>query len=170
MKLARKLSFALFLCVLGVLAVAAYINIQREVSLFDTDVQSDHQRMARILQPSLAEAWQREGEDRVLEMVKLTDAERVRIDLRWVWLGASSAERAPLLPVAELEPLVRGRMVQVTREMPSLGDGDFLVTYLPVIQQHGRVAALEISESLSQKTSYLRTTMLNAVATTFLAH
>jgi two-component system NtrC family sensor kinase len=166
MRLARKLSFALFLCVLGVLAVDAYIKIRREVSLFDNDVQSDHQRMARILQPSLAETWRREGEDRVLEVVKLTDAERARIDLRWVWLDASSSERAPLLPVAELAPLLRGQMVQVTREMPALGEGYFLMTYLPVIQRQSRVGALEIGESLSQKTSYLRTTMLNAIATT----
>ncbi len=164
MKLARKLSLALFLGVVAVLAGYGWLTFQRAVSLYDADVRGDHRRMGGLVRTALAETFKREGEERLLEIVRLTDMERERVEVRFIWLDApQGSERGPFVPAAELTPLRKRELVQLERDVPALGKGSFLLSYIPVLNVDGRVGALELGESLAPKAAYRRDTVIGTL-------
>jgi signal transduction histidine kinase len=156
MRLARRLSFALFLGVLTVVALFAYVRFRREVQLFDSDMRRDHRLIGTSLRPALLETWSSEGERRTLDVVRRADAEREGVRIRWVWLGTRESEAViPNVPLAELSS---GREVQLETDV-SFAAGPYLVSYIPIFNREGSVGALEIAESRAHRARYLWSTL-----------
>jgi two-component system NtrC family sensor kinase len=159
MPLATKLSLALFTGVMVVVMAFSHARVLREERFFDEDMRRDHRMMALTLRPAVLAVWARDGEARALDVVRSTDADRSGVRLRFVWPFA--ADTQALLPESSLTPLRSGSEVQVVAALKQLGNGDRLVSYLPLTVPDGRVGALEIAEPLQRKFAYLRTTVVN---------
>jgi two-component system NtrC family sensor kinase len=159
MPLATKLSLALFTGVMAVVMAFSYARLQREERLFDEDMRRDHRMMALTLRPAVLAVWARDGEQRALDVVDHTDADRAGVRLRFVWPFATDTQA--LLPASFLTPLRSGSEVQLVVSLGRDGGGERLVSYLPVTVPDGRVGALEIAEPLQRKSEYLRTTIMN---------
>jgi signal transduction histidine kinase len=156
MKLARRLSVALFLGVLLVVAAFAYVRFRHEVNVYDEDMRRDHRLIGTTLRPALLETWSSEGERRTLELVRRADAEREGLRIRWVWAGAVASEAIVTdLPVAQL---AQGREVQRETAVP-FAAGPHLVSYVPVINRGSEVGAIEIGESRAGRDGYLWSTL-----------
>lgn len=56
MKLARKLTLPLVLCVFAVLGADTFLRVQREVRLFESEMAQDHHLLGRALAAALSEA------------------------------------------------------------------------------------------------------------------
>lgn len=161
MPLATKLSLALFTGVMVVVMAFSYARLVREARLFDDDMRRDHRMMALTLRPAVLAVWARDGEARALDVVRSTDADRAGVTFRFVWPFAPDTQA--LLPSATLGSLRSGLEIQRVAVLKQLGDGERLVSYLPLTVPDGRIGALEISEPLRRKAEYLRTTLTNIV-------
>ena len=103
MKLARKLVVAFLLVVCAVFAVYAANRVDREIRLFETDMQRDAKVLGRALSAAMIEVWKADGEASALRIVALADAQSKDVKIRWVWLeGADPGQGAQLTP-AELD-------------------------------------------------------------------
>jgi signal transduction histidine kinase len=163
MKLARKLSVALFLGVLAVVTAFAYVRFQREIELFDNDMRRDHRLIGATLRPALLDTWRSDGEARAIELVRHTDADKEGVRIRWVWVQGGTAAASSALAPDVLGRLSAEEVVQVEGAFDALGEGKYLVSYISLSRGNGAVAAVEIAESLAQKSAYLRATVLNTV-------
>jgi len=164
MKLTRKLTLALFLVVLVVICVFAYVRVEREVALFDGDMRRDHLIMSEALRSAVLELWESQGEEPALGLVRRANADRNHLELRWAWpLSAEPREVAEWLPPEQLRGLASGLPVQSYGALPKLGQGDYLISFFPVRVPDGRVGAIAIAESQSHKAQYLQNTVLITV-------
>jgi signal transduction histidine kinase len=162
MKLTRKLTLALALSVLLVLALGGYLQTRREVALFNRDSSRDHQLLATKLAAAVGEVRKLEG-DRVAEQV-LTRASPpgAPVQIRWVRLENGETGEPPLALDAARRALASHREVQVVDER---GAG-MLLTYHPIPGESP--ALLELSESLAEQRAYTRVTVLNVCAATLI--
>lgn len=69
MKLARKLTLALVLGILLVLAANAAFRVRRELALFENDSRRDSLLLGRMLAGSVARLWPTIGEAQALDLV-----------------------------------------------------------------------------------------------------
>ena len=164
MKLARKLVVAFLLVVFGVFAVYAAIRVDREISLFETDMQRDAKLLGRALSAAMVEVWKADGEASALRIVEFADAQSKEVQIRWVWLdGAPVGDPAKLSP-DDLAQVRAGH--EVVHKDPLSSDTGHLFTYVPVPAPGARRGALEIGESLREERAYIRSTLLNTLLTT----
>jgi two-component system, NtrC family, sensor kinase len=160
MKLTRKLTLALFLVVLLVISGFAYVRVERELALFDSDMRRDHQIMSEALRSAVLELWESQGEQPALGLVRRANADRQHLELRWAW----PMEGTPSwLPPDRLQALAQGQPIQAYSSLPSLGSGEYLISYTPVRVPDGRLGAIAIAESQSHKAKYLQNTVLITV-------
>lgn len=164
MKLARKLTLALILGVLLVLASSAYFRARREAGRFEKDVRRNSHTMARALATAVVEVWRTDGEARALRLVTDANERESQIDIRWVWLdGEHRDAHTPRLSPDDLAPARAGKEVvkKVLRDKTW-----WIVTCVPVPIPRQRAGALELSESLAGERDHVRATVLNTIAAT----
>src|SRR5439155_910066 len=95
MKLARKLTLALVVGVLVIMAGYAWLQIRREVVIFDTELWKN-EKFGHGAAAALAEIWAAEGEAKARQMLETIDRYGPGvIRLRWLWLDEVRAEPAP---------------------------------------------------------------------------
>ena len=165
MKLARKITLALFLGMCAVLAVHGYLRFQHDVQVFESDMQRDDKVMGYTLALAISDTWQRAGEEAALQLLRKVDAERRHVRIRWIWLEARPPDpHHPELPQEELEPLRRGE--EVVRFERGRQKPRFLYLYIPVHVHSGRTGALELVESLQDEEIYLKATVRRILLTT----
>ena len=164
MRLARKLTVVLVLGVFAVLAVYAWVTVQRVLNLFDVDQRHDATLMGRALGTAVAEAWRTRGEDQALKVVQHANVKDGQLKVRWVWLDAQVGEKHhPMAPLEALEPVALGKDVST---ISSEEGGGYFYTYIPVRVPGPRKGALELSESLARKREFVQSTLVNAVIAT----
>jgi signal transduction histidine kinase len=171
MRLARKLSLGLFIGVLFVVAVSAYLRLQREMSLFDTDMRRDQRLIGTTLAAALDEVWRAEGEARVLDLVRRADAAKADLYIRWVRFDSDAAqEHRPLVDAIQSElpgPFQALDRVAAISGQNGTPPGERILTYVPLPKHGAAVAALEVSESTSPKFNYVKASLLGIVASSF---
>jgi signal transduction histidine kinase len=160
MKLTRKLTLAIALGVVAVLVIAGIFRVRREVELFESDMSLDHHTVSTTLAAAAAEVWRLEGiaEARDVLAHSAPAGERAGIRVRWV---EPRGVRAPELDRAASRALESGRPADVIDEVA----GTF-VTFAPINGPSGAHALVEISESLEHERSYVRHTLVVAIAAT----
>jgi signal transduction histidine kinase len=162
MKLARKMVFWLLAGVIAVLLVSAWLRVQREVELFDSDMQRDDLLVGRAVASGVTRTWRFEGEEAGLDLIRAFSSGKHHVEVRWVWLeGAATPETVPRLPLDQLDAVRAGGEWAQRRH-----DLGYQLTYLPLTAPSGRRGALEVSESLDGERAYVRRSVWNAGLTT----
>ncbi|KFE72208.1 sensor histidine kinase [Hyalangium minutum] len=163
MKLARKITLALTLLAIVVIAVLEVFEVRRELARSELDMRHDHRLLGHTLAGSIGKAWSQAGEQEALMLLDQANRFQDQIHLRWVWLDAGSARSLPSdMPPGLLTALRSGR--DSWRVDASVTPG-VLYTYMPVLVG-GRLGAIELSESLIQQQQHLRTAVVGATVAT----
>ena len=164
MRLFYKLYFFLILLLVLILAGAGYISYQREVTLFNHDMEKDTLLLGEALSGMIGHTWKHSGAEKARELIRDANSKEDTIDIRWVDLGASPADRdRPLAPREKIGQVLRGLPVSMVIKIKHRGS--YRVTYVPVITDGPRPGALELAESLSPLQRYTRMSLLHLLAT-----
>jgi signal transduction histidine kinase len=168
MKLSSKLALTLVLGISAVMSINAYVRVQREVALFESDQVEDQHNEGRVLAAILRGIEGRDGEARVRQLVRDAQGSGSAVRLEWVALDAG---RPPQdrghLTAHQRAALQAGREVTLVQE-DALG-GARRTIYIPVLDEGAPPAALALSESPSPPASYVRTSILQSAASALLA-
>jgi two-component system, NtrC family, sensor kinase len=164
MKLAQKLTLFLVLGMCFVLGLDYWMNVRRELRLHAADMRHDQHVTGQAFGVAFADLWNTGGRATALGLIDRANQASGQSYVRWIEFDAPPGSRfAPLLPRSALGDVARGREIGGTQADPS-GPGRF-ITYVPV-RIDGRIpGALELSESLAETRRYVRSTLLNRIAT-----
>jgi signal transduction histidine kinase len=147
MKLATKLVFFLVLSVIVVLAVEGYLTVERERSIFETNVRRDERLLGYAVRSLLLDTWNTKGKVYAKRLIQDANRAQKQIRIRWVWLDAEPTESdRPRVSPGKLAGARRGRTTSIKLH-PADKDG-YLVTYVPVEVDDRRPGAIELSKSL----------------------
>lgn len=162
MRLTYKLTLALLLGMSVILAANAWVRVQREVALFESDMKRDASLMGRTLAGLVRQLWRTEGEERVVHLLEETSRGDPDVNIRWVWADAPPGSHdAPATPAIAGLPRGGPQMIVHTGHHE-----DALFTYVAVPVGEHRTGAIEVRESFAVEREYLRRTVMNvAVAT-----
>ncbi len=164
MKLARKLTIALVLGILVVMAGHAWVQWRNEVTLFQTDLDRPSRRGRGFL-ATIQQIWIHEGEQRARQIVEEVANAITELDAHWVRLDAPPGDPEALkLSDAEKALVAAGQIRRVVIEEPDGGMRRY--TYLPVAPNG--LDVLEVAESLDRQQRYVKTSRLGVAATTLL--
>src|SRR6266404_4476093 len=167
MKLARKLTLALVVGVLVIMAGYAWLQIRREVVIFDTELWKN-EKFGHGTAAALAEIWAAEGEAKARQMLETIDRYGPGvIRLRWLWLDELRAEPPPGLSADDLEQLSGHNAVA----LQETAGGEWVRhIYVPMSIPTARPAVIEVTESLQAERRYINMNHLQiAVATALIA-
>ncbi len=161
MKLAHKLAFALVLGVLAVVALFGVWQVKREVALLDGDVRRDHRVIGVTAAAAIVKAHSR---DRAIELVERVNASRENLDIRFVSLSKDAGPAfRPLVPVSARELPAPLHVFQTARVLEGAHQGEHLITYVGVPVVDDAQGALELSESLDPRSSYVKESALSVL-------
>ena len=155
MRLTIKITFAVLLGIALIFSVYSYFSIQRERQQLKKNLSREARHIGESLRFLVAELWQQRGEDVAIAFLKRADQDYENTLVRWVWLdGDVALQYQPRVPIEQLEALFNEETVALLAGSP---DGqDFLLTYLPLITDGGRVGAIELSESMNELHNYVQ--------------
>jgi signal transduction histidine kinase len=163
MKLAWKLSAALLVGLIAVLACFDYVRIRRDEALLERDVRLHDRIFAQALAAAVQKVYRDGGEGPARDLVRGADASRAGVSVRWVSLvPGASVENRPTATQAELASLASQDYSQIVSGPDPAGttpDDDSLLTYVPVPGPGGGPGAIELAEPMAAKSSYLRGTL-----------
>jgi two-component system, NtrC family, sensor kinase len=162
-KLARKITLALALLAIFVIAAMETLEVRRELDRSAVDMRHDHRLLGHTIAGSIGKAWQQEGEGEALALLEQANRFQEQVRLRWVWLDGPE-EHPPLisLPPAMLEQLHEGQDGSLTDLHTPPG---VLRSYIPVTVGE-RLGAIEISEPLIEAERHVRTTVVRTTIAT----
>jgi two-component system, NtrC family, sensor kinase len=101
----------------------------------------------------VADVWQRDGEAAARQFLFSAASKSGRLQARWVWLDAKGPD-APRAPVEQVEPIREDQVVTARDESRRL-----LLTYIRVDVPEARVGGVEITQSLEQLDTYIRSSL-----------
>src|SRR5262245_766425 len=165
MRLARKLTIALVLGIMLVMAGNAILQLRRESTLFDADSRHDQHAVGRVLHAAVETVWPAEGEAAARRLIAQVSGDSTTLTMRWVSLRPDPPESdVPLVDRTRLEPVRSGAEIVLRAHLPN-GD-ERRVTYMPLTINGESRGALEISESLSPERGFSRATEIQVLVTT----
>ena len=165
MRLAQRLTLAVILALVSVLALHGWHRVRRESALLDREGRRDHLLLGRALGLGMTVARRRAGESEALALVDAMNQSEAEIEIRWVWLDAPAGDPyRPHAPGAELRPVAHGREVAWVERHADRADR--LYTYVPVRLSSGRPGAIELSESRSADEQFVRASVRSTVMAT----
>ena len=154
MKVARKITLALFFATVLALALLGFVGAHREIALYEASMADDASLIGRTMRPAFLEVWGVEGEARALDLLETADDALVRARLRYVVIGGSDPLRAPRAPSASLAPVHQSQVAIWTDH--EAADGGMLFAYVPLGAPAPPGSALEITEPLAVEKALLR--------------
>ena len=158
MKLTRRLIVTLMVAIVVVMALGAFLQLRREIALFDDDMKQDERAMGHALRTAVEKVAATSGIEEAEQVVARAAGSEARFNLRWVWLeDAATWDR---LDSDVRTRLARGLTVHVVREDV---DEPWRATYVPLRLGGPPVAALELSEPLAPQRHFIRRTELEIV-------
>jgi len=167
MKLFYKVYLFLILVLGLILAGAGWISYNREVSLFNYDMEKDAILVGKAMSGLIEHALRESGRDTALKLIRDANSREHDIHIRWVDLNPSAtAPYAPTVPLRKIEGVLQGKAASVT--MNKNGDGVFRFTYVPIMMDTSSRSAIELSESLSVLKKYIHNSALHLIAMTVL--
>jgi two-component system NtrC family sensor kinase len=154
-KLTRRLILTLMVAIVVVMAFGAFLQLRREITIFDDDMAQDERAMGHALRAAVETVAADSGIEQAEHVVAQAAASETRLNLRWVWLD-DAATSGRIDPDVRTR-LARGRTVHVVREDV---EEPWRATYVPLRLGGPPVAALELSEPLAPQRRFLRRTEL----------
>ncbi len=155
MRLTLKITTATLLGVVLLFSLHSYLSIQRERTQLKQRLSREALQLGQSLRVMLSDIWQIGGERAAVSFLDRSNLVSGSFKVRWVWIDGQTAGRyRPQVAGKKLVALHQGRSLSLLLESP---DGqDFLVTYLPLETERGRLGAIELSESLDEMHGYIQ--------------
>lgn len=130
-----------------------WLDYQRDRDTFDRQLHAEAAALGRALGRGVADVWQRDGEAAARQFLFSAASKSGRLQARWVWLDASGPD-APRAPAEQVEPIREDQVVTARDEARRL-----LLTYIRVDVPEARVGGVEITQSLEQLDTYIRSSL-----------
>jgi two-component system NtrC family sensor kinase len=162
-RLTWKLSLAVGLGILVVLAGHAAVRVQRDRQRYLDDLESDHRTVGRALAAAVELLGAQEGEARARALVDEVNRREPFIQLRWVALDAGARSSEGARHARDL-PRRRGHVESFTTTLA--GGESALVTYVTLRVPSRPTSAIEIVEPLRQRPEYDREAITRTASTT----
>lgn len=155
MRLTVKITLAVLLGVALIFSAYSYFSIQREREQLKKNLSRETRHIGENLRYIVKELWQQRGEDVAMAFLKKANQDYEKTLVRWVWIeGEVSQQQQPRVPIEQLDDLLKEETVALLAGSP---DGrDFLLTYLPLLTEDGRIGAIELSESMDEMHDYVQ--------------
>jgi len=167
MKLFYKVYLFLIVLLILVLGGSGYLSYQREITLFDSDMESDALLIGRALSGLIEHAWKESGPETALTLINDANIKEHQLKVRWVWLEASTeAPYVPQVPLERLDKVAQGKCISL--KMNTSEEGAYRFTYVPVDVDERHAGAIELAESQSLRMRYHYDSLLHLVYTTAL--
>jgi two-component system NtrC family sensor kinase len=162
MKLSLKLTFFIMAVMAILLAIHSLVVIEREVNLFEEDMERHANLVGNIVLASLPNILQSEDTGQLEEFIENIDKSEEKLKVRLVDVISSKTYPAPLIELSDITPLSNGQEMM----LKGIGaDGDeALFAYFPISIDPGHLLAIEISESMSPMKDYVRNTIYRKIA------
>ena len=160
MRISGKLTLGVIAGIVAILAISAYLTVNREVVLFETDMARDHEIFAQAVASSMAQVWRVDGRAHALGLLEQLDAGEGSVRVRFVPKDGYPSD--PNIGHSALGGVLRGG--------PPLHDklegaSPKLYSYAAVHLGDETPGVLELSESLEPRDAYVRSTVLRAAIT-----
>ena len=167
MKLARKLTLALLVGVVAVMAGYAYVQISREVVILDADIAKDV-KFGRGAAAALEAIWTRDGEARAREMLDLIDRHGPDVvRLHWYSLEDLKAHPPAMVAATDIQELEHRNVITLRQ---TTGAEWVRHIYVPMSIPGAPPAVIEVVESLQAEHRYIDMTRRHiALATALVA-
>ncbi|MDX2480196.1 MAG: ATP-binding protein [Desulfuromusa sp.] len=155
MRLTVKITFAVLLGMALIFSAYSYFSIQREREQLKKNLSRETRHIGESLRYIVKELWQQRGEEVAMTFLKKANQNHTQTLVRWVWIeGEISQQYQPRVPIEQLDDLLIEETVALLAGSP---DGrDFLLTYLPLLTEDGRIGAIELSESMDEMHDYVQ--------------
>lgn len=165
MRLARKITIAVAVAIIAVMAAHAYFIWQRHVVIFDADLVRGL-RLKQALRASIAKVWEAYGDAAAQDLVERTITHAVDgVRVRWTWLTTDEKDPRRLdLPRDQLEQLADGKRVVVLHK--ENGAATERYTYVPEDIDGSRIAVLEFVESIGEQREFVEASRWQILAAT----
>jgi len=154
MRLTTKITFAVLLGVTLIFSAYSYFSIQRERAQLKKNLSRESRHIGESLRVIMVELWKQRGEKEAILFLQKANQGYKQTLVRWVWIEENpSLEYQPRVPIEQLEALHDEETVALLAGSP---DGrDFLLTYLPLLTDDGRIGAIELTESMDELHDYV---------------
>jgi signal transduction histidine kinase len=166
MKLVPRLTLVFVLGTSSVLALYGYVNLQREVGIFQTERTDDVRQVGKTITADVERIAKAEGAARALAFVEEANREEKPFRIRWVRFDAAPGDAhhpdVPPALVAAADPNLGAF------GFDEHGDGRYYL-YFPASLQGSPPGGLEVSRLESRVRSYTGRALLAVVAMTGLA-
>jgi signal transduction histidine kinase len=160
MRISGKLTLGVIAGIVAILAISSYLTVNREVLLFETDMARDHEIFAQAVASSMARVWRVDGRAHALGLLEQLDAGEGSVRVRFVPRDGRPTD--PHIGQSALAGVLRGGApLHDKLEGPS----PKLYSYAAVRLGNETPGVLELSESLSPRDAYVRSTVLRAAIT-----
>ena len=155
MRLTIKITFAVLLGVALIFSAYSYFSIQREREQLKKNLSREARHIGESLRVIVTELWNQRGEEEAIGFLKRANRGYSQTLVRWVWIqGDIPPQYQPRVPVEQLDDLLEEETVAL---LAASGEGhDFLLTYLPLLTNDGRIGAIELSESMDEMHDYVQ--------------
>lgn len=162
MRIATRFMGVVFLGMLLLLTLDAYLSVRRDISLFENTMRRNGLLFGRTVREAVQDAWRRDGMQAALAFVRRVGRQPDHMRIRWVRLDAPPGDpQAPRVPPQKRISATKGQPFSVRWE--NGGKSGLLVTYVPLAVPGAPSCALEVSQSLSGLYAYIRTRVLRSV-------
>jgi len=152
MKLARKLTLALLVGVVAVMAGYAYVQISREIVILDADLAKDV-KFGRGAAAALEAIWATDGEARAREILGLIDRHGPDVvRLHWHSLEDLKAHPPATVSATDIQALKHRNVITLRQ---TTGGEWVRRIYVPMSIPGARPAVIEVVESLQAEHRYL---------------
>ena len=154
MRLTTKITLAVLLGVTLIFSAYSYFSIQRERAQLKKNLSRESRHIGESLRVIMVELWKQRGEEDAILFLKKANQGYKQTLVRWVWVEENPPpEYQSRVPIEQLEALHDEETVALLAGSP---DGrDFLLTYLPLLTEDGRIGAIELTESMDELHDYV---------------
>jgi two-component system NtrC family sensor kinase len=160
MRISGKLTLGVIAGIVAILAISAYLTVNREVVLFETDMARDHEIFAQAVASSMARVWRVDGRAHALGLLEQLDAGEGSVRVRFVPRDGYPTD--PNIGQSALTGVLRGGAPLHDKLE---GASPKLYSYAAVHLGDETPGVLELSESLEPRDAYVRSTVLRAAIT-----
>lgn len=155
MRLTVKITLAVLLGIALIFSTYSYFSIQREREQLKKNLSRETRHIGESLRYIVKELWQQRGEAVAMAFLRKANQDYAQTLVRWVWIeGEIPPQYQPRVPVEQLDDLLKEETVALLAGSPN--GRDFLLTYLPLLTEGGRIGAIELSESMDELHDYVQ--------------
>jgi two-component system NtrC family sensor kinase len=162
MKLALKLTIAVMLVMAILLSIHGFLVVDREVELFEKDMERHAHIVGKALLATVPEFLQLGGEVKLAEVIKRVNQAEPFLQIRLV----NIRETSPDLPGLHLEEEGLNKLrhgQEVMNRARNETKQEYLYAYFPILIGGSKYFAIEIAESMRPMRQYIRNTILRKI-------